>query len=230
MRPRTRRERPQYQPNKGLSFQPAGTLRPKVTWDINQGLFDEGSKFFEQFKTWSLETKFHSQGKAKKSSPPADHNRFVSTTHADCTAQMCQRTKPILPSMHTSGKSKKPFQATTTMREDYKAWDSPRHFTSVHKEQMDGPKKTAFSVCTQNPADSCKTNPKPFNHHPRLNETAVCNAEEKPQRPAENGAFSSFESTGNEELRRYWTTSPDRGVTRPNGDICGPTTNQLHGF
>ncbi|XP_076581443.1 stabilizer of axonemal microtubules 2 [Chaetodon auriga] len=231
VQPRRRREKPVYQPSKVLPSEPAASLKPKVTWDINQEVFDKAGEFFQQFKTSSLETKFADQGKAKKCSPPADPNKFLSTTQANYTAHKCQRTKPILPSMQTSEKSKKPFQATTTMREDYKAWDSPRHFTTAHKE-VGKSKKTAFSVCTHNPADRCKTNPKPSNLHPKLNETAVSNAKEKPQRPAENTTFSTFESisNGNEDCRRYWATCLDAGVTWPNSDICGPTTNQLHGF
>lgn len=223
VQPRTRREKPVYQTNKGLPLEHEVPLKPKAAWDINQELFDEASEFFQQFKTWSLETKFHGQGKAKESSPAADHDKFLSTTHSDYTAHECQRTKPVLPSMQTSEKSKEPFQATTTMKEDYKAWDTPRRLPTVHKEKLDRPKKTTFSVCTPKPAESCKTNPKPFSLHPKLNETAVCNSScNATECPAENGAFSGFEciSTGTEESRRYWTTSLDRGVTWPDGDIC----------
>lgn len=226
VQPRTRREKKPAQANKGLPLEHEVPLKPKAVWDINQELFDEASEFFKQFKTWSLETKFHGQGKAKESSPAADHDKFLSTTHADYTEHECQHTKPVLPSMQTSEKSKEPFQATTTMKEDYKAWDTPRRLPTVHKEKLDGPKKTTFSVCTPMPAESCKTNPKPFSLHPKLNETAVCNsscnATEKHQCAPENGAFSGFEciSTGTEESRRYWTTSLDRGVTWPDGGIC----------
>ncbi|XP_070849609.1 stabilizer of axonemal microtubules 2 [Chaetodon trifascialis] len=231
MQPQTCREKRVYRPGKVLPSEPAASLKPKVTGDINQEVFDKASEFFKQFQPWSLETKLPDQGKAKKSSPPADPNKFLSATQANYTAHKCQRTEPILPSMQTSEESKKPFQATTTMREDYKAWDSQRHFTAVLKE-VDKSKKTTFSVCTHNPAHRWKTNPKPSNLHPKLNETAVSNAKEKPQRPAEDATFSTFESisNGNEDFRRYWATCLDAGVTWPNGDICGPTTNQLHGF
>ncbi|XP_044040629.1 stabilizer of axonemal microtubules 2 [Siniperca chuatsi] len=226
LQPRTRSEKPVYKTNTGLTLEHAAPSKPKVAWDINQELFDETSEFFRQFKTWSLETKFHGQGKAKESSPPADHNNFLSTTHADYTAPKCQRTKPIQPSMQTSEKSKELFQATTTMKDDYKAWDTPQSITTVRNEQQDWPKRTTFPVSTPKPAESCKTNPKPFSLQPKLSETAVCNsscnATQKPQCPAENGAFFSFEciSPGNKESRRYWTTSLDRGVIWPDGDIC----------
>ncbi|XP_070786333.1 stabilizer of axonemal microtubules 2 [Enoplosus armatus] len=224
--PRTRRKKPVYQTSKDLPSEDAVPSRPKAVLDINQELFDEASDFIQQFKTWSFESMFHGQGKAKGSSPPADHNKFITTAHADYTAHKCQRTKPVLPSMQTSEKSKEPFQATTTMKEDYKAWVTPPRIPPVRKEELDWPKKPTFSVCTPKPAESCKTTPKPFSVQPKLSETAVCDsscdATQKSQCPAENGAFSGFEciSTGTEESRRYWTASLGRRVTWPNGDIC----------
>ncbi|XP_034756002.1 uncharacterized protein LOC117961443 [Etheostoma cragini] len=57
--PRRRREKPLV---KRPSYPPVD-LKPKVAWNTNQELFDEASEFFQQFKTWSLENQFHSQGK-----------------------------------------------------------------------------------------------------------------------------------------------------------------------
>ncbi|XP_045921063.1 stabilizer of axonemal microtubules 2 isoform X1 [Micropterus dolomieu] len=212
LQPRTGREKPVYQTNKRLPLEHGTPSGPNMAWDINHKVFDKASEFFEQFKTRSLETNFHGEGKAKESSPQAEHSEFLSTTHADYKAHKCQRTKPVLPPMHTIKKSMKPFQGTTTMKEDYKAWDTPQRTPIVHKEELDWPMKTSFSVCIPKPAEHCKTNPKPFNYS--------CNATQKPQRPVENGTFSSFTciSTGTEESRRYWTTSLDRGVTWPDGD------------
>ncbi|XP_035531550.1 stabilizer of axonemal microtubules 2 [Morone saxatilis] len=231
MQPRTRTQKPVQEPNRGLPMEPVSSKpmkpvssKPKGPWDIHQQIFDEASDFFQQFKNWSLETKFHGQGKAKGPSPPAEHNNFLSTTHTDYTAKQCQRTKPILPSMQSSEKSKEPFQATTTMKEDYKAWDTPRRFPTA-QENMDRPKRTTFSIITPKPAES-KTNPKPFSHSPKLNESAGCDSSchvtHNPPCPAENGAFSGFEciSNGTEESRRYWSTSLDKGVTWPDGNIC----------
>ncbi|TDH00451.1 hypothetical protein EPR50_G00188610 [Perca flavescens] len=60
--PRRRREKPVYQ-TKGLPLESAVSLKPKMAWNPNQEAFDEASEFFQQFKTWSLENQFHSQGK-----------------------------------------------------------------------------------------------------------------------------------------------------------------------
>ncbi|XP_031178049.1 uncharacterized protein LOC116066232 [Sander lucioperca] len=60
--PRRCREKPVYE-TKGLPLEPAVSLKPKAAWNTNQELFDEASEFFQQFKTWSLENQFHSQGK-----------------------------------------------------------------------------------------------------------------------------------------------------------------------
>ncbi|XP_040887755.1 stabilizer of axonemal microtubules 1-like [Toxotes jaculatrix] len=218
VQPRMRREKPMNQTNKGL----LASVGPKFAWQINQKLIDGEDEFFQQFKTWSLETKFHGKGKAKVSSPPADHKAFVSTVHVNYKPHECQRTEPIQPSVQSREKGREPFHSMTSMKEDCKFWDTLQHIPIVHKEEMEQSKKTPHSVCTPKPAERCKTNPKPSNAHSKLNETAASNSREKLQRPAENGAFSGFESisSGTEESRMYWSTSLDRGVTWPDGDTC----------
>ncbi|KAK9524663.1 hypothetical protein VZT92_017034 [Zoarces viviparus] len=94
----THREKPVHH-TKGLLSWPAVSLKPKVAWAVNQDIFDEASALFREFKTWSLENKFH--GKAKEPSPPADHCNFLSTTRAGYTEHKCQRAKPVLPSTQT---------------------------------------------------------------------------------------------------------------------------------
>ncbi|XP_042368604.1 stabilizer of axonemal microtubules 2 [Plectropomus leopardus] len=214
--PRRRTEKPVYQ-TKGLLSEPAVSVRPKDVWDKNQEHFDPANERFQQIKTWSLETKFHSQGKAKEASPSADQD-YLSTTHADYTAHKCERTKPILPSVKPRGKNKEPFQATTTMMEDYKVWNTPRRLPIVCKQQLDWPKKTIFSA---KPAESCTTNPKPLSLQSAVCDSS-CNTTKTPQRPVEHEAFSGLEciSNGTEESRMYWTTSVDRGVTWADVGIC----------
>ncbi|TKS92785.1 hypothetical protein D9C73_027229 [Collichthys lucidus] len=142
--PRRHKEKPVYQPIKCLP---------------NQTFFDHANEFFEQFKTWSLETKFCGQG--KDSSVPSDCE-FVFTARTEHKAEEPQQTKTILPSVQTSEKSKAPIQMTT-MKECYKAWDTPRRFPRV--------KKTTVSVGTPKPAES---SPKP-------NETAACDNTDAPE-------------------------------------------------
>ncbi|KAI3376479.1 hypothetical protein L3Q82_016948, partial [Scortum barcoo] len=229
LQPRTRREKPAQQNNTGLSLEYQVPQKPKATWDINQQLTDEASELFKQFKT--LKTKFHGQGKAKESGPPSDYDNFLSTTHADYTPHKCQRTKPVLPSMLNIEKSNEPFQATTTMKEDYKAWDIPRRLPAVQKGKLDWPKKTGFSVCTPKPAESCSPNPKPFSLQPKLDGTAACkpscDASKKHQCPVENRTFSSFEciSNGTKESKSYLTTSLERGATWPDGEEPSQTNH-----
>lgn len=205
VQPRRLKEKPVYQPIRCLpwaALPPKPPKPPKAALDINQKFFDHANEFLEQFKTWSLETKFCGQGKSKDSSVPSDRE-FVFTSRTEHKADEPQQTKPILPSVQTSEKSKAPIQMTT-MKECYKAWDTPRRFPSV--------KKTTVSVGTPKPAES---SPKP-------NETAVCDNTDAPENtPAEHGVFSGFESISNgaEECRRFWTTSLDTGATWPDGDI-----------
>ncbi|KAK2899716.1 hypothetical protein Q8A73_012845 [Channa argus] len=65
-----------------------------------------------------------SNHKPQTSSPPEDFDRFLSTTHADYIPHKCQRTKPILPVMHIIERSKEPFHTMTTMRADYRPWNT----------------------------------------------------------------------------------------------------------
>ncbi|XP_068569576.1 stabilizer of axonemal microtubules 2 isoform X2 [Cebidichthys violaceus] len=218
----TRREAPVYH-TIGLLSQPAVSLKPKVAWAVNQAILDEASALFREFKTWSLENKFHGKGKAKESSPPADHCNFLSTTRADYTEHKCQRAKPVLPSKQTRETSKRRFCGTTTMKEDYKSWDMPQRFPSVRKDELDRPEKTTFSLCTPQTAEGRKTTRKPFRHHPKSNERASsCNATNTTRCPAENGALSNLErnSPGTQESRMHWTSSLDRGGTLTDGRIC----------
>ncbi|KAK2863225.1 hypothetical protein Q5P01_002758 [Channa striata] len=62
--------------------------------------------------------------RARTSSPPANQDRFLSTAHADYVQHKCQRTRPILPVMQIAAKSKEPFHTMTTMRADYRAWNT----------------------------------------------------------------------------------------------------------
>lgn len=218
----TCREKPVHH-TKGLLSQPAASSKPKVAWAVNQDIFDEASALFREFKTWSLENKFHGKGKAKESSPPADHCNVLSTTRADYTEHKCRRAKPVLPSKQTGETSKGRFWGTTTMKEDYKSWDMPQRFPSIRKEELAWPEKTTSSLCTPKPAEGRKTTRKPFRHHLKWNEKASsCNATKGTHRPAEDGALSNLErsSPGTQESRMYWTSSLDRGVTFADSRIC----------
>ncbi|XP_036932613.1 stabilizer of axonemal microtubules 1-like isoform X1 [Acanthopagrus latus] len=201
VQPRFHREKP----NKGLTIEPAVSMRPKGTLDVNKQMYGTSEEFFEQFKTMSLENTFY-------------------------TAHECPRTKPVLPSMQRSEKSKKPFQATTTTKEDYKAWYKFPCSPSVHEEELDWHKKT-LSVYTPNLGKSSRSSQKTVSLP--STPTPVCNSSENPQCPAENRVFYGYEciSNGAEESRR-WTTSVDRGGPWADGVICDePSQNhKLHGF
>ncbi|XP_029382809.1 stabilizer of axonemal microtubules 2 [Echeneis naucrates] len=232
VQPRRHRMKPMNRNNTALPSERAESFGPKLAYHKNQELLNEASKFFEQFKTWSLETNFHGQGKAKVSSPPADRHGFLSITHADYTPHEYQHTKPVLPSVQSSEKIKEPFPTLTTMKEDYKAWNTPRRMPIINKDQMEWPKKTPIKVCTLKPAESCKTNPKLSSLHSNQEETPVhnsnCDATEKHQSAGENGVFSTFRciSTGDEETRMLWSTCFDKKGAWLDNDICEDDTDQ----
>lgn len=218
VQPRMKTYKPAYQTNKSLPLQPATSFRKKQAVETNPDPFDEASELFQQFKKWSLGvgTNFYTQGKAKELTPPANQNGFLSTTHADYLAHKCQCTKPILPATQTCEKSKEPFQGTTTQREDYKVWDMPQCFPT----HRNCPKKpTVAAPKSAPPAEIRHTNPKQEQTRAcSLN----CNATEKPQCPAENGAVAGYEciSRGDEESRVYWASGVDKGVTWSDEGMC----------
>ncbi|XP_032366886.1 stabilizer of axonemal microtubules 2 [Etheostoma spectabile] len=204
VQPRTRMQKPVCQ-TKGLPGQAAEPSKPKVAPGGKQQLSDEAVEFFQQFKTWTLENKFHGQGKAENSSPPSDRDVFLSTTRADYTTHKCQRPKPFLPSKQNFEKSTDPFQTTTTMTEDYKMWDAPRRrLPIVPKGAMDWP----------------------GSRRPRVPEPGVCHSN--------CGAATQVSgpdclSHGKEESRMYWATSLDKGVTWADGGVCEDPPHQILG-
>ncbi|XP_010792880.1 stabilizer of axonemal microtubules 2 [Notothenia coriiceps] len=204
VQPRKRREQP-VQQNKGLPLQAAVPLYRE--------LFDAAHKSFEN---GSPETQFQGRGKAKESIPSADVNQFISTTHTDFPAHKCQRTKPILPMEHRE-RVNEPLESTTTMREAYKAWDTPR----CRPEQA-RPKKTTFSLITHQPIESCNTNQKPFSLNPKVSDTEGGKSTEKPPRSAEDGGSPSLDRTSpdNEESRTYQKSFGDKAVNWFDGGIC----------
>ncbi|KAJ4949647.1 hypothetical protein JOQ06_021156 [Pogonophryne albipinna] len=204
VQPRKRREQP-VQQNNGLPLQAAVPLYRE--------LFDAAHKSFEN---GSPETQFQGRGKAKESIPSADVNQFISTTHADFPAHKCQRTKLILPMEHRE-RANEPLESTTTMREAYKAWDTPRCRPALAR-----PKKTTFSLITHQPIESCNTNQKPFSLNPKVSDTEGCKSTEKPPRSAEDGGSPSLDRTSpdTKESRTYQKSFGDRAVNWFDGGIC----------
>ncbi|XP_020486205.2 stabilizer of axonemal microtubules 2 [Labrus bergylta] len=151
-----------------------------------------------------------SEAAAKKTSPSSDREEFLSTTHADYKGHQCPRTKSILPTLQNFEKSKEPLETTTTMREDFKAWNKARIFPTFNKIKQNAPQKSTASVCSCEPAHICKNDQKPLSPQSKPCETRVCNSnypvtKETPT-PADNGFSSGCEciSNGNEESRRFW--------------------------
>ncbi|XP_037613897.1 stabilizer of axonemal microtubules 2 [Sebastes umbrosus] len=209
LQPMIRREK-HVDYTKGLPLQLSASSKPKPAQDVNQELLDEDSELDQQFKTLSLENCCHCRCNAREPSQLADYNNFLSTTHADFTAHNCERTQPYLPSTHNLGKSRKPFQGISTMKDDYRAWDTPRRFPSLRKDH-DYPKRSIISHCIPKSAVS-------------LQEGAVCPCICHVTRttPAENGECSILGSIipGTEESRMGWTSPLDIGVTWANDGIC----------
>ncbi|KAK5922500.1 hypothetical protein CgunFtcFv8_019756 [Champsocephalus gunnari] len=155
-------------------------------------------------------------GKVKESIPSAEVNRFISTAHADFPAHKCQRTKPILPKNQRE-RTNEPLESTTTMREAYKAWDTPR----CRSEQA-RPKKATFSLITHQPIESYNTNQKPFSLNPKVSDTGECKSTEKPPRSAQDGGSPSLyrPPPDTKESRTYQKSFGDKAVNWFDGGIC----------
>ncbi|KAI4808729.1 hypothetical protein KUCAC02_000777 [Chaenocephalus aceratus] len=204
VQPRKRREQPVQQNKDLLQY---------VSVPLYREVFDAAHKSFEN---GSPETQFQGRGKAKESIPSAEVNRFISTTHADFPAHKCQRTKPILPKEQRE-KTNEPLESTTTMREAYKAWDTPRC-----RSELARPKKATFSLITHQPIESYNTNQKPFSLNPKVSDTGGCKSTEKPPRSAQDGGSPSLYRTSpdTKESRTDQKSFGDKAVNWFDGGIC----------
>lgn len=115
------------------------------------------------FKAWTLEAKFPSPGKGGKKYDP---NLYLSTTHSDFTTHKLSRTKPIIQKRGPGQEiSKAPFEGTTTMRDDYRAWDLPRRQSAANKngkkDWTRGENQTCFSRNEWNHCGTCHADYKP---------------------------------------------------------------------
>lgn len=181
------------------------SCRPKQVWNINQELVDGASEFYKDLNNWSLDNKLPG-----RKAPVCDDRTFLSTTHEHYTAHRCPRTKPILPVINTE-RSQEPLQAATTMREDYKAWDTPRH-VPVHGP--DTARKTdPLSARGPTPAGA----PQPTRNLLRSSPAAAPRT--NPDVPQRIERFLASPRRKGETCT-HWSTCVDRAVTRPEEDSC----------
>lgn len=145
--PRTRRDRLSNKPSTQPPLENSASLRRNLVWQTGQQPCDRGGELSQPFQTWPLESQPHCQGKDQMSRPPADLNAYLSTTHAAYVPHKCERTRPILPCGQSGMKIEEPFLPTTTMKEDYKAWDIPQSFLArnIHGTAQEN---TLFNVHT----------------------------------------------------------------------------------
>ncbi|XP_075999837.1 stabilizer of axonemal microtubules 2 [Genypterus blacodes] len=231
---RTLREKPLYQSNsstltrvftthenyKGLPQPPASSCKPKVTWERNPAPFEGTSESREKFKTWPLEPKF--QRKAEEYSPPTQNMASLSTTHADYMAHKFQRRRSARLPVEAWERKGETFQTNSTMKEDYRVWDTIRCPPIIHKEELEWSKdeiektttyRSVFTPKHIQRSISCKPLARPSSHSKSMMEditTYHSSYNTKPQRI----------TAGAEEPRLYQTTSVDAVGTHPDNGIC----------
>ncbi|KAK5848466.1 hypothetical protein PBY51_006078 [Eleginops maclovinus] len=213
-----------WKANKRKPYKLVDSLQVNQGLVVNSSTSKANSKVVEKEMQEQLvhQTKALPLGKAKESFPPADKNHFLSTSHADYTAHKCLRTKPILPSVEHRERSKEPFETKTTMREAFKAWDTPRRSPCVPKEGLDWAKTATVSLCANQTYESCNTNQKPSSPNPEVSDTEGCKSTENTPSPAEDGGFARLDRTSPdmEESRTCQKSFTDRTVNWFDGGIC----------
>lgn len=144
------------------------------------------------------------------SEPTQNQEKHQSTTHADFIAHKCQRVKPILPTTQNYEKSTEPFHSTTTMKEDFKAWNASRRQPIIPKQELDWLKK--YTTPKHESAKCPRHSQTNSNLHPEPRETVVPNATRSPQSPAVSEVITGFESFSNgfERSSTFWNTTVSR--------------------
>lgn len=109
---------------KGLSTEVPKPVKAKEAWKSNCDSFQGTTEFHDQYKSWPLQPKqLH---KKENYRPPEGDMALLSTTQADYVAHDYQKVQRVRPPIHAWEKDKKPFQGTSAMKEDYRAWGMAR--------------------------------------------------------------------------------------------------------
>lgn len=139
---------------------------------------DPCNRIVHHFKALTLETKLPTKDKDNP-------NSFLSTAQADFTPPKLQpRSKPLIQQKQkkiqrktSQERNKAPFQGTTTMTDEYRAWDLPRRQSTTHKDDWKKDlNQSSFSMIAPDSAHCarCHANYKPLdNTAVRSNDTAA---------------------------------------------------------
>uniref|UniRef100_A0A8C5PGI1 Stabilizer of axonemal microtubules 2 n=1 Tax=Leptobrachium leishanense TaxID=445787 RepID=A0A8C5PGI1_9ANUR len=85
--------------------------------------FEGSTEFKDSFQPWLIPSRYIHKG--AEYMPPNTHMQLDTTTHTDYIPHQLNFIAPIRPVSH-GRRSNAPFQGDTTMKEDYKAWETQR--------------------------------------------------------------------------------------------------------
>ncbi|XP_053321414.1 stabilizer of axonemal microtubules 2 [Spea bombifrons] len=137
LEPRFARKKQEYKPNsqpfddltthrinyKGAPGEITQSYKPEAGKVGSSARFEGSTEFKDSFQPWSLP--LHHVHKAEEYVPPSTHMALDTTTHTDYVPHQLNFVAPIRPVSH-GRRSNVPFQGNTTMKEDFRAWETGR--------------------------------------------------------------------------------------------------------
>ncbi|KAM5291585.1 stabilizer of axonemal microtubules 2 [Glossophaga mutica] len=152
----------------GLLGESAKICRPAHTRVTQNAPFAGSTEFRDSFQPWEIPAP--DVRKVPEYVPPPGAMQLHSTSQLDYVPHQAARVAPIRPASHRRSK-RCPFQGTSTMKEDFPAWASPRRGLIKQQQQLPHPSGTFDGVSTFRshyvphklvPTESCQPPNAPF--------------------------------------------------------------------
>nr|XP_006629831.2 PREDICTED: stabilizer of axonemal microtubules 1 [Lepisosteus oculatus] len=150
VQPRLRTEKKAYKPQnapfdgltthkrdyKGLIGAQTRPVKPKLAWQNTAPHFEASTEFQDKYKLWPVQPS--QPRKSVKHTPPEGAMDTISTTHADFVGHQVQPPRPARPPVQ-EWKKGEPFDAQSTMKEDYRPWEIKKRSPIVQVGEIEKP-------------------------------------------------------------------------------------------
>ncbi|XP_066448779.1 stabilizer of axonemal microtubules 2 [Eleutherodactylus coqui] len=135
--PRVARQKQEYKPNsqpfedltthrlnfKGALGEITKSFKPENQKFGSNARFDGSTEFRDSFQPWQVSP--HYGQKSLEYNPPTTHMELDTTSHLDYVPHQLSYVAPIRPVSH-GRRTNVPFQGSSTMKEDFRAWEARR--------------------------------------------------------------------------------------------------------
>lgn len=121
---------------RGLRGEVAKSTKIKSTWEASATPFEGVSEYQERYQAWPVQPPF--QRKSDGHCLPGGAMELISTAHGDFAGQQGPPAVSARPPIQAWCKGK-PFDACSTMKTDYRAWEAERRGRTVRAEQTSPP-------------------------------------------------------------------------------------------